>query len=243
MPNPTAAILVIGDEILSGRTQDTNSTYLAGELTRHGIDLREMRVVADVEEDIVEAIRALSDRYDHLFTSGGIGPTHDDITADAVGRAFGVPVEVRADARALLQAHYDRQGLELNAARLRMARIPEGAALIDNPISAAPGFTIGNVHVMAGVPTIFQAMVASVLPRLTGGAPLLSQSLRINRGEGDIAGPLRELAARHPELSFGSYPFIQNGIYGANIVVRGADGAAVSAAIDALAQLFPGDLA
>jgi molybdenum cofactor synthesis domain-containing protein len=243
MPNPTAAILVIGDEILSGRTQDTNSTYLAGELTRHGIDLREMRVVADVEEDIVEAIRALSDRYDHLFTSGGIGPTHDDITADAVGRAFGVPVEVRADTRALLQAHYDRQGLELNAARLRMARIPEGAALIDNPISAAPGFTIGNVHVMAGVPTIFQAMVASVLPRLTGGAPLLSQSLRINRGEGDIAGPLRELAARHPELSFGSYPFIQNGIYGANIVVRGADGAAVSAAIDALAQLFPGDLA
>jgi molybdenum cofactor synthesis domain-containing protein len=243
MPNPTAAILVIGDEILSGRTQDTNSTYLAGELTRHGIDLREMRVVADVEDDIVAAIRALSDRYDHLFTSGGIGPTHDDITADAVGRAVGVPVEVRADARALLQAHYDRQGLELNAARLRMARIPEGAALIDNPISAAPGFTIGNVHVMAGVPTIFQAMVASVLPRLTGGAPLLSQSLRINRGEGDIAGPLRDLAARQPELSFGSYPFIQNGVYGANIVVRGADGAAVSAAIDALAQLFPEDLA
>lgn len=243
MPNPTAAILVIGDEILSGRTQDTNSNYLAGELTRHGIDLREMRVVADVEDDIVAAIRALSDRYDHLFTSGGIGPTHDDITADAVGRAFGVPVEVRADARALLQAHYDRQGLELNAARLRMGRIPEGAALIDNPISAAPGFTIGNVNVMAGVPTIFQAMVASVLPRLTGGAPLLSQSLRINRGEGDIAGPLRDLAERHPELSFGSYPFIQNGIYGANIVVRGPDGAAVSAAIDTLAQLFPEDLA
>ena len=243
MPNPTAAMLVIGDEILSGRTQDTNSNYLATELTRHGIDLREMRVVADVEDDIVAAILALSDRYDHVFTSGGIGPTHDDITADAVGRAFGVTVEVRADARERLQAHYDRQGLELNAARLRMARIPEGAALIDNPISAAPGFIIGNVHVMAGVPTIFQAMVASVIPRLTGGAPILSQSLRINRGEGDIAGPLSDLAARHPELSFGSYPFIQNGVYGANIVVRGTDGAAVSAAIDALAQLFPGDLA
>jgi molybdenum cofactor synthesis domain-containing protein len=243
MPNPTAAMLVIGDEILSGRTQDTNSNYLATELTRHGFDLREMRVVADVEEDIVAAIRALSDRYDHVFTSGGIGPTHDDITADAVGRAFGVPVDVRADARARLQAHYDRQGIEMNAARLRMARIPEGAALIDNPISAAPGFTIGNVHVMAGVPTIFQAMVASVLPRLTGGAPLLSQSLRINRGEGDIAGPLTDLAARYPDLSFGSYPFMQNGVYGANIVVRGADGAAVSAAIDALSQLFPEDLA
>jgi molybdenum cofactor synthesis domain-containing protein len=243
MTNPTAAMLVIGDEILSGRTQDTNSNYLATELTRHGFDLREMRVVADVEDDIVAAVRALSDRYDHVFTSGGIGPTHDDITADAVGRAFGAKVEVRADARALLQAHYDRQGIEMNAARLRMARIPEGATLIDNPISAAPGFSIGNVHVMAGVPTIFQAMVAGLLPRLTGGAPLLSQSLRINRGEGDIAGPLRDLAARHPELSFGSYPFIQNGIYGANIVVRGADGAAVSAAIDALAHLFPEDLA
>ncbi|MGI1664126.1 competence/damage-inducible protein A [Palleronia sp. KMU-117] len=239
MPNPTAAILVIGDEILSGRTQDTNSHYLAAELTRHGIDLREMRVVADVEDDIVTAIRALSDRYDHVFTSGGIGPTHDDITADAVGRAFGAAVDVRDDARALLQAHYDRQGTELNAARLRMARVPADATLIDNPISAAPGFTIGNVHVMAGVPAVFRAMVASVLPRITGGTPLLSQSLRIDRGEGDIAGPLADLAARYPGLSFGSYPFLQNGIYGATVVVRGTDGPAIDAAIDELAALFP----
>jgi molybdenum cofactor synthesis domain-containing protein len=239
MPNPTAAILVIGDEILSGRTQDTNSHYLAGELTRRGIDLREMRVVADTEDDIVAAVRALSDRYDHVFTSGGIGPTHDDITAPAIGRAFGVPVGVRDDARAILQAHYDRQGTELNEARLRMARIPDGADLIDNPISAAPGFTMGNVHVMAGVPTVFHAMVASVLPRITGGAPVLSQSLRIDRGEGDIAGPLSDLAAEYPDLTFGSYPFIQNGVYGSNIVIRGTDGARVDAAMGALARLFP----
>ncbi len=238
MSNPTAAILVIGDEILSGRTQDTNSHYLAGELTRRGIDLREMRVVADTEDDIVAAVRALSDRYDHVFTSGGIGPTHDDITADAIGRAFGVAVGVRDDAREILQAHYDRQGTELNAARLRMARIPDDATLIDNPISAAPGFTIGNVHVMAGVPAVFHAMVASVLPRITGGAPVLSQSLRIDRGEGDIAGPLSDLAAQYPDLSFGSYPFIQNGVYGSNIVIRGADGARIDAAMGALAQLF-----
>jgi molybdenum cofactor synthesis domain-containing protein len=243
MPNPTAAILVIGDEILSGRTQDTNSHYLAGELTRRGIDLREMRVVADTENDIVAAVRALSDRYDHVFTSGGIGPTHDDITADAIGRAFGVTVGVRDDALAILQMHYDRQGTELNAARLRMARIPDGADLIDNPISAAPGFTIGNVHVMAGVPAVFHAMVASVLPRITGGAPVLSQSLRIDRGEGDIAGPLSDLAAQYPDLSIGSYPFIQNGIYGSNIVIRGADGARIDAAIGALAHLFSIDRA
>jgi len=243
MSNPTAAILVIGDEILSGRTQDTNSHYLAGELTRRGIDLREMRVVADTEDDIVAAVRALSDRYDHVFTSGGIGPTHDDITADAIGRAFGVAVGVRDDAREVLQAHYDRQGTELNAARLRMARIPDGAALIENPISAASGFTIGNVHVMAGVPAVFHAMVASVLPRITGGAPVLSQSLRIDRGEGDIAGPLTDLAAQYPDLTFGSYPFIQNGVYGSNIVIRGADGARIDAAMGALAQLFQIDRA
>lgn len=243
MPNPTAAMLVIGDEILSGRTRDSNMHYLAGELTRHGIDLREARVVADDRDAIVAAVRGLSDAFDHLFTSGGIGPTHDDITAEAVAAAFGVPISVRDDARALLQAHYDRQGTELNEARLRMARIPDGAALIDNPISAAPGFTLRNVHVMAGVPQIFEAMVASVLPTLIGGHPLLSQSIRIDRGEGDIAGPLGALAVKHPELSFGSYPFSKDGIYGANVVVRGTDGAAIDAAITALAALFPGDTA
>lgn len=243
MPNPTAAMLVIGDEILSGRTRDSNMHYLAGELTRHGIDLREVRMVPDDREAIIGAVNALRAGHDHVFTSGGIGPTHDDITADCIAAAFDAGIDVRDDARALLAAHYDRQGTELNAARLRMARIPEGARLIENPISAAPGFTLGNVHVMAGVPQVFEAMVASVLPHLTGGSPLLSQSLRINRGEGDIAGPLGDLAAAFPGLSFGSYPFLKDGVYGANIVVRGTDGAAIDAAITRLAALFPGDTA
>lgn len=239
MPNPTAAMLVIGDEILSGRTRDANMFHLAGELARHGVDLAEVRIVSDVEDRIVGALNDLRAAYDHVFTSGGIGPTHDDITADAVARAFGVGISIRDDARAILAAHYQRTGLELNEARLRMARIPDGARLIDNPVSSAPGFTIENVHVMAGVPSVFQAMVASVLPHLTGGAPLLSQTLRVARGEGEIATPLRALAEAHPALSIGSYPFIRDGVYGANIVIRGSDGAEVNAAMMALCKLFP----
>jgi molybdenum cofactor synthesis domain-containing protein len=234
MPNPTAAMLVIGDEILSGRTRDANTHHLAGRLTEAGIDLREARVVADVEEAIVGAVRALSAAHDHVFTSGGIGPTHDDITADCVARAMEAPIGVRADARALLQAHYDRTGIVLNEARLRMARIPEGATLIENPVSAAPGFTIGNVHVLAGIPQIFNAMLEGLLPRLTGGAPLQSRSLRVERGEGDIASPLRALAETYPDLSIGSYPFNQNGVFGSNIVLRGPDAARLD---DALARL------
>jgi len=239
MPNPTAAMLVIGDEILSGRTRDANMHYLAGELTKVGIDLKEVRVVSDEADAIVAAIKALCAAYTHVFTSGGIGPTHDDITADNVARAFGRAIDVRADARATLQAHYDQAGQELNAARLRMARIPDGATLIDNPISAAPGFSLENVHVMAGVPAIFNAMVASVLPGLTGGAPLMSQNLRIYRGEGDIAGPLGELAQGYPELSIGSYPFQKDGVFGAQVVIRGRDGAQVDAAMQVLRQAFP----
>ena len=239
MPNPTAAMLVIGDEILSGRTRDANMHFLAGELTKRGIDLKEVRVVSDDQAAIVATVRALSDAYEHVFTSGGIGPTHDDITADCVAEAFGDHIDVREDARAILQARYDASGQELNAARLRMARIPDSATLIENPVSGAPGFTIRNVHVMAGVPSVFQAMVASVLPGLTGGAPLLSQSLRIERGEGDIAGPLAALAAEFADLSIGSYPFQQNGMYGANIVIRGSDGARVDAAVIRLRDTFP----
>jgi len=237
--NPTAAMLVIGDEILSGRTRDSNMHHLAQELTRVGIDLREVRFVADDHAGIVAAVQGLSAAYGTVFTSGGIGPTHDDITADAIAAAFDAPIDVRDDARAILQAHYDRQGTEMNAARLRMARIPAGARLIDNPVSAAPGFVLGNVHVMAGVPMVFHAMVASVLPTLTGGAPLLSQSLRIDRGEGDIAGPLAVLSADYPDLSIGSYPFQKDGIYGANIVIRGQDGSQVDAAMVRLARTFP----
>jgi molybdenum cofactor synthesis domain-containing protein len=236
MQNPTAAMLVIGDEILSGRTRDSNMNHLAKELTKHGIDLKEARMVSDDAQAITDAARTLAAAYDHVFTSGGIGPTHDDITADCIAAAFDTPIDVRDDARALLQAHYDRQGQELNEARLRMARIPDGAALIDNPISTAPGFTLHNVHVMAGVPTIFETMVASVLPTLTGGAPLLSQSLRVERGEGDIAAPLTALAEAYPDLSFGSYPFSQNGLYGTNIVIRGQDGAQLDQAMTALAE-------
>ena len=239
MPNPTAAILIIGDEILSGRTQDTNSHYLARELTTIGIDLREVRVVPDERLAIVGAVNDLRARCDDVFTSGGIGPTHDDITADAIAAAFGVAIGVRDDARAVLAAHYARSGIEFNAARQRMARVPEGATLIDNPISAAPGFTLGNVHVMAGVPNIFQAMVASLLPRLTGGQPLLSQSYRVERGEGAIAGPFAALAAEYADLSFGSYPFQRDGRYGANLVVRGTDAARIDAAMLRLAALFP----
>ncbi|GAA4225745.1 molybdenum cofactor synthesis domain-containing protein [Sagittula marina] len=238
MSNPTAAMLVIGDEILSGRTRDSNMHFLANEFTRHGIDLREVRVVSDDHAAIVAAVQALSAAYDHVVTSGGIGPTHDDITAPCVAEAFGVPITVRDDARALLQAHYDRTGSELNEARLRMARIPDGATLIENPVSIAPGFSLQNVHVMAGVPSVFQAMVASLLPSLTGGAPILSQTLRVMRGEGDVAQPLGALAEEFNDLQFGSYPFQKDGIYGTNLVVRGSDGARLDAAMTRLNALF-----
>ncbi len=241
MANPTAAMLVIGDEILSGRTRDANMHFLAGQLTEIGVDLKEVRVVSDDKAAIVSAVRALSESYDHVFTSGGIGPTHDDITADCIADAFGVHIDVREDARALLQAHYDQQGLEFNAARLRMARIPDGATLIENPISAAPGFTMENVYVMAGVPSIFKAMVASVLPTLAGGAPLLSETVRIERGEGDIAGPLAELAAAYPSVGIGSYPFQKDGRFGANIVLRGTSADELALAKGQLVDLFPGD--
>ena len=239
MSNPTAAMLVIGDEILSGRTRDANMYHLAGELTAIGITLSEVRVVSDDAAAIVAATKALSAAYTYVFTSGGIGPTHDDITADCIAEAFDAHIDIRDDARALLAAFYARTGKELNAARLRMARIPDGATLIENPVSVAPGFAMQNVHVMAGVPSVFTAMLASVLPTLTGGAPLLSQSLRVVRGEGDIAGPLGEFAAKHPALSVGSYPFQDNGVYGANIVVRGQEAKALDAAMAELAEIFP----
>ena len=238
MPNPTAAMLVIGDEILSGRTHDTNTHYLAKALTSHGVRLTEVRVVADDQSAIIAAVNALRAGVDHVFTSGGIGPTHDDITADSIAAAFGVAITHRADAMALLAAHYEKVGHPFNEARQRMARIPDGATLIDNPVSTAPGFTLGNVHVMAGVPNIFQAMVASVLPMLTGGAPLLSDSIRVQRGEGDIAEAFGDLAARYPDLAMGSYPFVRDGVQGTNLVVRGTDKALIAAAVSELTALF-----
>ncbi len=223
MPNPTAAMLVIGDEILSGRTQDTNSNHLAVKLTEIGIGLREVRVVDDEPSDIISAVNALRARFEYVFTSGGIGPTHDDITADCIAEAFGVGISVRDDARVILATNFKNPEVELNEARLRMARIPDGADLIDNPVSKAPGFRLENVHVLAGVPAVFKAMVESVLPTLTGGEPLLSITVRIEAPEGEIAARLGELAKADPKLSFGSYPFIKNGVFGSNIVVRGTD--------------------
>ncbi|WP_405217848.1 competence/damage-inducible protein A [Agrococcus sp. Ld7] len=233
MKNPTAAMLVIGDEILSGRTREANAYHLAGELGKVGIDLREIRVVPDDHAVIVDALRVLRASHDHVFTSGGIGPTHDDITADAVADAFSVGIEVRDDARTLLQDAIGR-GRTLTDEHLRMARIPHGAVLIDNPVSAAPGFTIGNVHVMAGVPAIFVAMLDAVLPALEAGSPMLSRELRFEVGEGRIAAPLRELAVAMPDLGIGSYPFQEGPVYGTNIVVRGTDADRIDHALERL---------
>lgn len=239
MSNPTAAMLVIGDEILSGRTRDANMYHLANELTKVGIDLKEVRVVSDDKGAIIAAIQSLKQSFDSVFTSGGIGPTHDDITADCVAEAFGVGIDVRQDAYDVMAAHYIAQGSEFTETRMRMARIPDTATLIDNPVSIAPGFKVENVHVMAGVPKIFEAMVASVLPTLVGGAPLKSQTYRIERGEGIVAAPLRALAEKFANLSIGSYPFQKNGAFGTNIVIRGADDTEVDAAMAELMATFP----
>ena len=223
MNNPTAAMIVIGDEILSGRTQDTNSNHLAQKLTLLGIDLKEMRVVSDDEKQIVHTVNALRKLYTNVFTSGGIGPTHDDITADCIAKAFGVSISVREDARAALAQNYADPETELTEARLRMARIPDGATLIDNPVSMAPGFSMENVHVMAGVPTIFKAMLEGLLPKLTTGIKILSETVNVKQKEGDIAKALGVIAKDNPDVSIGSYPYYDDGIFGCNLVIRSAD--------------------
>ncbi len=218
----TAAILVIGDEILSGRTKDKNIGYIAEYLTAIGVDLREVRVVADVEEDIVVALNALRHRYSYVFTTGGIGPTHDDITADSVAKAFDVPIDYDPRAVALLQQRF--KGPDLNEARMRMTRIPHGADLVTNKVSLAPGFWIGNVIVMAGVPSIMQAMLDEVGPKLRTGKQMLSVSIRADAREGDIGTELGELAKAHPDASFGSYPFFDDASGpNTNVVVRSRD--------------------
>ena len=234
--NPTAAMLVIGDEVLSGRTRDANAHHLAGVLSGLGIALREVRFCPDEHAVIVDHVNALRGAYDTLFTSGGIGPTHDDITADAVAAAFGAPIDVREDARAILAAYY-ADAAELNAARLRMARIPQGATLILNPISQAPGFTLGNVHVMAGVPAIFAAMLEGLRPRLVGGPPVKAWSVRAPIPEGVLAEPLGALAARFSDVAFGSYPFYRGGL-GSTLVARSADPARLAAAAAALRAML-----
>lgn len=236
--NPTASILIIGDEILSGRTREGNAYYLAGVLNAHGIDLREMRVVSDDSDQIVAAIRALDaslgGAWDMVFTSGGIGPTHDDVTAEAVATAFGTTLEINERARAAMQDRYGALGLELTPNRLLMARVPVGAELIENKASAAPGFSIGRTHVMAGVPEVFRAMVDAVLPRLPTGRPSHALSVEVLRGESDVAEDFAELQKEYPDLSLGSYPFRRDSGYGTNLVVRGLDKDRVEAAMDEL---------
>lgn len=241
MPNPTAAILIIGDEVLSGRTRDANAYHLAQELSKVGIDLKEIRVVPDDHDVIGAALGIMRSAYTHVFTSGGIGPTHDDITADAVADAFGVGIGIREDARTLLFEWYSRRGVEPNEAQLRMARVPEGSRLIENVVSGAPGFSVANVHVMAGVPSIFRAMVAVLLPRLQHGTARVVREVRYEMGEGRIAAPLGALAADYPDLMMGSYPFAEAGIHGTNIVVKGDDVARVNEALARLAAELSSD--
>jgi molybdenum cofactor synthesis domain-containing protein len=219
----TAALLVIGDEILSGRTKDKNIGTIAEHLTAIGIRLREVRVVADVEDEIVAAVNELRARSTYLFTTGGIGPTHDDITADAIAKAFGVSIDVDPRALALLQPHYEKRGMTLTPPRLRMARIPDGAELIANSVSIAPGFMIGNVIVMAGVPLVMQAMLTAVTARLKTGRKMHSMSLGVDRPEGDIAETFSAHQAAFPNVSMGSYPSFGDGRFRTELVLRSTD--------------------
>jgi len=234
----TAAVLVIGDEILSGRTKDKNIGTIAEMCTAVGIDLKEVRVVADDEPAIVEAIEVLRSRYTYVFTTGGIGPTHDDITADCVAKAFAVPLDVHPDAVAILKERLAKTGGELNEARLRMARIPRGAVLVANKISGAPGFWIGNVITMAGIPAVMQSMMEEVLPKLKTGVKLLSESVRADAKEGDVGTELGVIAKAHPETIIGSYPFFDERGPNTNIVVRARDPQKLAAAKAAVERML-----
>ena len=219
----TAAVLVIGDEILSGRTKDRNIGTIATHLTTIGIQLREVRIVPDVEAEIVGALNALRSRYSYVFTTGGIGPTHDDITADSVAAAFGVTIDVDPRAREHLAAYYDARGLELTPARLRMGRVPMGAQLIDNKVSGAPGFVLGNVIVMAGVPDIMEVMLQSVTPTLATGSRLHAVTIEVDQPESEIAAVFGAHQRRYPDIAMGSYPLLRHGQPASDLVLRGAD--------------------
>lgn len=235
--NPTACLLVIGNEVLSGRTQDANIQYLATRLGELGIPLREVRVIPDVADTIIGTVNEVRARFEHVFTTGGIGPTHDDITSACVAAAFGVPWEKHPEAWARLEPHY-RPGT-FNPARQRMATLPRGAVLIDNPVSIAPGFSIGNVHVMAGVPHIMRAMFEGLAPRLAGGPPIVARAVHaLGVGEGRIAEGLGAIQARYPALDLGSYPFYRATGDGVAIVAKGPDPAQGEAAIAEVTALM-----
>ena len=237
MTNPTAAILVIGDEILSGRTKDKNIGWLAEELTKLGISLCEARVIADVEQIIISHVQELSERYDYLFTSGGIGPTHDDITTQSVAAAFGVPVIRHAEAEARLVRHYQDTDIDFNEARQKMADIPDTATLLDNPVSAAPGYKLGNVYVMAGVPSILQAMFATFSHTLTGGVQPTRITIQCAIGEGTIATIRGDVATSFDGVSVGSYPWFKPGQFGTAVVLTGLDAEKVDKAATELEDL------
>ncbi len=241
MKQSTAAILLIGNEILSGRTQDKNLPFLAKALNELGIRVSQARVVADVEETIAEAVNELRAMHNYVFTTGGIGPTHDDITTVSVARAFGVPVLRHPEAEARLRAHYNNDERILNAARLKMADIPQGATLIDNPVSAAPGFQLQNVFVLAGVPMIAQAMFDNIKGRLEGGAPTLSRSIEINLPEGTVAAAVTQIQKDYaPEVEIGIYPLFRQGELGATIVLRCQEQSRLDAATQAAQQVVIG---
>jgi molybdenum cofactor synthesis domain-containing protein len=243
----TAAVLVIGDEILSGRTKDKNIGYIAEYLTGLGIDLKEVRVVPDEEPEIVAALNALRARYTYVFTTGGIGPTHDDITADCVAKAFGVPLEYHPEALEIMRARIALAGGVMNEARMRMTRVPLGGELVRNKISGAPGFWIGNVIVMAGIPSVMQVMLDDVTPRLKTGARMLSESIRADCREGDIGTELGALAKEHPDVTIGSYPFMdEKNSANTHVVIRSRDAqklAAAKAAVEAMLTKVKAELA
>jgi molybdenum cofactor synthesis domain-containing protein len=235
----TAALLVIGDEILSGRTKDKNVGYIAEYLTALGIDLMEVRIVGDEESAIVDALNALRKRYSYVFTTGGIGPTHDDITADCVAKAFGVPIDVHPRALAIMQERLAATGAEMNEARLRMTRIPKGADLVLNKVSGAPGMWIENVIVMAGVPSIMQAMLDEVAPKLKTAVRMLTETIRADAREGDIGTELGEIASAHPGVAIGSYPFFDPQLGpNTNVVLRGRDAEKLALARRAVEEML-----
>ena len=234
-PNPTAAIIVIGDEILSGRTKDKNIGWLAGQLGAMGITLREARIIPDIKQVIIDTVLELSAQCDLVFTSGGIGPTHDDITTDAIAAAFGKQVIRNPEAEDVLQKHYQNTDLEFNAARQKMADIPMGATLIDNPLSAAPGFILENVHVLPGVPSILQAMFDGLSARLPGGVVMTRITVQCAMGEGSIAAILADVQAVHDGISIGSYPWFKPGNFGTAVVIGGLDQAVARQAAEAVA--------
>ena len=231
-PDATACVLIIGNEILSGKTQDANLRFLGVELAKLGIRLVEARVVRDEFPAIVDHLNECRARFTYVFTTGGIGPTHDDITSEAVARAFGVELELNEEAAERLRGAIG----ELNEARLKMARVPAGGTLIDNPVSAAPGFRVGNVFVLAGIPGIARAMFAAAVPELAPGATIHSASVDVFIREGDIAAPLERIAEAHPGVEIGSYPFARDGVFGANLVVRGADEAMIAKVMDEIVE-------